>query len=157
MSTHYVGGHDPLRVAQYILWVLRDAAVTPMQLLKLVYISHGWMLGLYGRPLINSSVEAWQYGPVVPSVYKAYRRFGGGTITEFPSTEPSGFSPSERSVMQQVCEGYGKYTGIQLSALTHRPGTPWEVARRRGGTVIPDDVIEDFYRRKAQPAAADNA
>ena len=37
-----------------------------MQVLKLVYYCHAWMLGLYGRPLIRQPIEAWRYGPVVP-------------------------------------------------------------------------------------------
>ena len=40
--------------------------LTPMQLLKLVFIAHGWCLGLLGRHLIKDSIEAWQYGPVIP-------------------------------------------------------------------------------------------
>ncbi len=31
-----------------------------MQLIKLVYLCHGWTMGLYSRPLIEN-VEAWQY------------------------------------------------------------------------------------------------
>ena len=34
------------------------AGLTPMQVLKLVYISHGWMLGLHQRPLFEEDVEA---------------------------------------------------------------------------------------------------
>lgn len=154
MSTPDVGGHDAVRTAKYILWVLRDAAVTPMQLLKLVYISHGWMLGLYGRPLINAPVEAWPAGPVVPVVYHAYRRFAGGPILSRPRAELSGFGPHERSVMRQVCDGYGRYSEVQLATLTRRPGAPWDAARRRGDTVIPDGELEDFYRRKAETDGA---
>ncbi len=38
---------SPLNVAAHLLWILRDILSTPMHLLKLTYISHGWMLGLY--------------------------------------------------------------------------------------------------------------
>ena len=37
-----------------------------MHAIKLVYLCHGWMLGIYGRSLIGEPVEAWRYGPVVP-------------------------------------------------------------------------------------------
>src|SRR5688500_7025998 len=119
--------HDPRSVARYLLWLAGrgpDPSVTPMQLLKLVYISHGWMLGLHGRPLLNEPVEAWRYGPVVPSVYRAYKRYGGGPIAEVPSQEPQGFSDDEREVMRQVWQKYGQFSGIKLSTMTHQPTSP---------------------------------
>jgi len=144
--------HDSKSVAQYILWLARDGAVTPMQLLKLVYLSHGWMLGLHSQPLLTENAEAWQYGPVVPSVYHHYKRFGGNTITDVPTSEPSGFTPEEQDLLQQVWKTYGKYNGLQLSALTHQPGTPWEITRRLSGqgAITPNDLIEEHYRALAK-------
>lgn len=145
--------HPAKDVAKYLLWLGReDASTTPMQLLKLVYISHGWTLGLLGHPLIAESVEAWQYGPVVPSVYHEYKKFRSNPITAIPSTEPDCFEPDEKDVMRQVWSGYGNYTGVQLSSMTHKPGTPWDVTRRMSGpgAVISNDLIENFYRKLAQ-------
>jgi uncharacterized phage-associated protein len=119
-------GHDPKRVAENVLWLAREDPITP--------------------------IEAWRYGPVVPAVYHAYKRFGGRFISDQPKDAPSDFSEAERYVMQQVWNSYGKYTGLQLSELTHKPGTPWDVTRRTSGlgAIIPDDLIEDFYRRLAR-------
>ena len=66
-------------VADQILWLRREIESTPMHMIKLVYLSHGWMLGLRERSLINEAVEAWRYGPVVPSVYHRFKSFVGGT------------------------------------------------------------------------------
>lgn len=43
--------------------------LTLMKIIKLVYIAHGWHLAHKKSPLISEPVEAWPYGPVVPSVY----------------------------------------------------------------------------------------
>src|SRR5437870_2146380 len=42
--------HDSRTVANHFLRLAREKGdfLTPMQVLKLVYIAHGWMLGLYG-------------------------------------------------------------------------------------------------------------
>lgn len=145
-------GHESSRVANYVLWHSEEDPVTPMQLLKLVYICHGWMLGLYGRPLIKDHVEAWKYGPVVPKVYHQYKRYRDTSIREIPETPPSVFSEEERSIMDQVWKHYGHFTGPQLSTLTHQPGTPWDTTIRfRGqGAVISNDLIEQHYRSLAQ-------
>lgn len=139
--------HEAKRVAEYVLWLGREASLTPMRLLKLVYISHGWMLAIHDKPLFRESAEAWQYGPVVPSVYHFYKHYGGGEITGIPQTEPQGFSEDERNLLSDVWDAYKKYTALQLSSLTHQPGTPWAITRSISGpgAVIPDDLIKEHY------------
>jgi len=130
----------------------RGDALTPMQLLKLVYIAHGWMLGLYGRPLIQDRVEAWQYGPVIPVLYNALRGYKGDAVT-LPVKAPAGdiLDDKERDIICQVYDMYGSKSGPALSRLTHAAGTPWERTYVAGefGVVIPTDIIEDHYQRLA--------
>jgi uncharacterized phage-associated protein len=56
--------------------------LTPMQLVKLVFLCHGWMLGLYGKPLVRDRIEAWKYGPVIPKLYNAVKQYRGGPISQ---------------------------------------------------------------------------
>jgi uncharacterized phage-associated protein len=146
-------GNPPKRVAEYILKLAQreNNPLTPMQVLKLAYISHGWELGLYGRPLVNEPIEAWPYGPVIPSVYHQYKRFGSRFIDAVPAELPEGFDASEISTMEQVFAGYGKRSGVSLSSLTHEPGSPWDVTVKQSGigSVISNDLIEDYYQRLA--------
>lgn len=131
-------------------------ALTPMQLLKLVYIAHGWMLGLHGRPLIRDEVEAWQYGPVIPQLYNAIRRFKSQPV-EGPIRAPSEqLDNVENSIVEQVYNIYGRKSGPALSRLTHQKGSPWDAVYKHGqyGTVIPNDLIEDHYAMLAKRAAA---
>lgn len=105
-------------------------ALTPMQLVKLTYIAHGFSLGLYGKGLIDEAVQAWKYGPVIPSLYRRTKRYGRAPVIE-PVKQRSIFrSPEEltdrdRAVIDEVYKKYGGLTGPQLSYLTHRRGTPW--------------------------------
>jgi len=144
-------GHSPVAVAEHFLWSAKvhSQSLTPMQVLKLVYIAHGWNLGLYSEPLINQSAEAWQYGPVIPSVYHEYKKFGGGAVTVCPDVEPGEFTLRQRDLLAKVWKGYGHISGVGLSSLTHQPGTPWYVTMQRSGrgAVIPDDLIEEHYRQ----------
>lgn len=142
---------DARAVAQQLLNECRaagDQAVTPMQLLKLVYIAHGYMLGKHGVPLINEPVQAWQYGPVVRSVYQAVRDFRSSPVTHVPYAPPASFDQNEIAVMKEVARIYGRADGVTLSAATHQPGTPWSVTWNNQGqnAVISNDMIEGFYR-----------
>jgi uncharacterized phage-associated protein len=131
--------------------------LTPMQLLKLVYIAHGWMLGLYGRPLINDKVEAWQYGPVIPALYQHVRKYKGEPITKKISAyfDNGDLDVLEDDVIGQVYEAYGSKPGMHLSRITHAKGTPWELTYEDGsfGLTIPTDIIEDHYKKLAEQAA----
>lgn len=129
----------------------RGRTLTPMQLLKLVYISHGWMLGMTGQPLINQKVEAWQYGPVIRDLYNAVRIYGRDPITAPVWAPGSDLSPSQAHMVDQVYDIYGDLDGIQLSNITHMSGTPWDRTFRPGafGSIIDNAVIEDHYRQLA--------
>lgn len=145
-------GTTASRVADYFLHLAaRDRkTLSPMQILKLVYIAHGWMLGLYSRPLVNQEIEAWQYGPVIPSLYHRFKKYGSNPIDEC-GDKPAGFDADEQKTLEQVWSGYGNRSGVSLSSLTHESGTPWDITVKRYGmgSVISNDLIEDHYRRLA--------
>jgi uncharacterized phage-associated protein len=145
--------------------------LTPIQLIKLVYIAHGWFLALTGKPLIKEKVYAWKYGPVVASVYDEFKGFGGGEVTSmairpdlllaFDVALPYSIV-DERSeeydldyvsqVLDRVWDQYRRFDGLDLSAMTHQPGTPWAQVTKNGydvgeNKVIPNEVIQRYYRK----------
>lgn len=134
------GAHDPRAIANFILDVSEKAGrrVTVMQLIKLVYIADGWSLALLGKPLSKHAPQAWQYGPVYPSLYNALKRFGSQPVTgplmvagtAVPYEEE--FTADEARLITMVTEGYGKLSAFALSNLTHQAETPWSAAKERG-------------------------
>mgnify|MGYP001191322167 CR=1 FL=1 len=150
--------YDSAKIANRLL-ALAEAdgnTLTSMQLLKLVYIAHGWHLGLYNRPLICDEVQAWQYGPVIPRLYNRLRHFRASPVTApLRADDAEGLDPKAESIVNQVYKIYGKMTGPALSRMTHAKGTPWELLYQDGsfGIVIPNDIIEDHYTRLAKKAS----
>lgn len=138
-----------VQIAQYILKKARESndTVTPMQILKLVYLCHGWMLGLYSRQLIREDVEAWQYGPVIRYLYDKVKSYRSQAITEDLCDELPTFDKEAENIMDQVYDKYGQYSGLALSRLTHMGGSPWDVTWRLASQnhVISNDLIEDYY------------
>lgn len=141
---------------------VQDRSLTPLQLLKMTYIAHGWMLGLLQRPLISNQIQAWKYGPVIPDLYHRLKGYGGGNVTSELGGLSFGVSDldaTEKHLVAQVYDIYGKMTGVQLSQLTHQPGTPWHTAWETGGqnAIISNDLIAEHYRQLAderRPTAA---
>lgn len=152
--------HDARAVANELIRLALDAnrPLTPMQIIKLVYLCHGWMLGLYGRPLVRQVAQAWRYGPVFHDLYHALKRYGGGSVTEPIAGIPDEvFDDQERDLIRQVFAKYGGFNGVALSNMTHEEGSPWHATWSRGlhSAPISNDLITDYYRRLANaPRAA---
>ncbi len=153
--------HSALKVAQCLLGLARASGgtLTPMQMLKLVYICHGWMLGLYQRPLIRDEVQAWKFGPVIPPLYHAIKQYRSNPIGQIPVAGESELDPLERDLVDQVFNIYGHLDGITLSSLTHQPNTPWALTYRSDarGVVISNDLIQSHYAGLSAPATAATA
>lgn len=127
--------------------------LTPMQILKLVFLAHGWSLGLYSRPLIRDEIQAWQYGPVIPKLYQAMKDYRSNTVTEnLPTFNNEHLSPTQSNVVEQVYDLYGDKSGPALSRILHAPGSPWAKSYDPDifGTVISNDIIEDHYKQLAE-------
>ena len=136
---------------------------------KLVYFAHGWHLGLGNGPLINELVEAWDYGPVVPSLYRELKPYGAGQIVdpirEITPKPRGGFTlvsreikdESEIAFLARILEVYGKLSALQLSEMTHRSDTPWSQVRAAfpgvRGVVIPDETMTAYFKQLAQKNA----
>ncbi|MDH4379252.1 MAG: DUF4065 domain-containing protein [Vampirovibrionales bacterium] len=142
--------YKALDVAKAIIQLCNENNIpcTPMKLQKLAYIAHGWSLGLGKGPLIEEPVLAWKFGPVYPEIYDKYK--GSEPIT--PSTKPSELLKFEKTkeLLDKVMARYGKYPGVALSALSHKPETPWSLVYKPfiRNIIIPNALIEKHYKEK---------
>lgn len=141
---------DVMTVADDILRVAkaRGKALTPLQLVKLTYIAHGYALGMGVGDLFNSRIEAWKYGPVIPDLYHSTKSYGRNPIPLDRIGDGRALTGDAARVVDCVMDRYGDHDGIALSNLTHRAGTPWQQVYVEGANVeIPDDRIADHYRQ----------
>lgn len=124
--------------------------LTPLQLMKLVYMSNGWMLGLHGLKLFDDKIEAWKYGPVIPTLYHETKEFGASPIREtLPEPVGDKLDPRAVEILASVVDSYGHLSGAALSNLTHKPGSPWAKVwdPDRSHIEIPESVIREHYER----------
>ena len=135
--------------------------LTPMKLVKLAYLAHGWHLALSegdGEPLLSEFVYAWKYGPVVRSVYNMFKEYGKSRISSFHVDSegkiPSVSNDNIKTLLDKIWETYKSYSGPQLSTLTHESGSPWDTVwnvdggKHRLDAIIPNQLIRDYYRQK---------
>ena len=152
--------YRPNQIANYFITRYgSDHDITPMQLVKLVYLAHGWYLGATDKiPLIDENPQAWKWGPVVPQVYHSFKEYESSPIRK-PTTSGITVTTEElpeniRLFLDALWNRYGKYSGIELSTLTHQEGTPWHVTwyelggKEQMGKQISPTLIHEHYKAK---------
>lgn len=145
--------YSPFTVCREILRIGKDNGMTdisPMKLIKLAYICHGFHLAYFDKPLFDDKVEAWKYGPVIRSIYNEVKHRRGEPVLyeqfDYIETPIAGDS---LDIIKAVMKSYGKHTPIELSAITHKADTPWDITVSKGrsdGYIIPNALIKEYYK-----------
>jgi len=173
----------PYKTAAIANWFLDRAEqaekkLDPMKLQKLIYFAHGWFLALANRPLIAEQPQAWNYGPVIPSIYREFKKFGRGPITdraltiEYPSEDMESIldatfkvakldeDPKVAAFLEQIWKVYGDFSGVQLSNISHTVGGAWDKAYKGAGgqrnADISDEVIKEEFEAKRTKSRGSN-
>lgn len=120
--------------------------VTNLRLQKLLYFAQGWHLARYGVPLFDSDIEAWKFGPVVPSLYQEYKSYGSMGIRDTGDYSPDVFTESEYELLLDVAREYDDYSTNALVSLSHAPNAPWSHTERSG--IIPQNEIQAYFAGK---------
>jgi uncharacterized phage-associated protein len=126
--------HSALEIAAIVVSVCctdGESDLTNMKLNKLLYFMQGTHLARTGRLLFADAIEAWQHGPVVPSVYHEYKCFKNETIVVEPESiaaDESLLDSEEIETILDVLREYGKYTAGHLRDISHKDGSPWDRA-----------------------------
>lgn len=146
--------HSIIDIASEILRLskAKNIALTPMHLMKLVYIAFGWRIALTEKRLFPQRIEAWRYGPVMPDLYHATKKWGKKEIPLELISDEAVISddPDTLEFLENIVEIYKDYNGIGLSNLTHESGTPWDLTYEPNvfNKEIPQLIIQEHYKSR---------
>ena len=123
--------------------------MTNMKLQKMLYYQQGFHLAYFGSPLFDEDIEAWMYGPVVPSMYEKYKGCGRNGIEPDRSMEFSFEQKNELALFNEVCKVYGAYSAIGLMNMTHDE-TPWKTTPigEGEGHIIAKEKMQSFLKKR---------
>ena len=126
--------------------------ISNLELQKILYIAHMFHLGTSGgNPLVSETFEAWEYGPVLPAVYRKAKGFGSGAVRNVFHWEQS--VPEDSSEYKMLNEALKTAKGkspSQLVSITHWPKGAWYKSYRPHERCIsiPNGLIlEEFNSR----------
>ena len=162
-------------MANYFIEIAQknDTPITQLGLMKRVYIAHGFCLAILDRSALDERfdrVEAWKYGPVIPSVYHSFKQYKEKPIkektvvmtwneeTRIPEFEVPELEDNDiKKVVDMVWNRYKGYTESDMVSLTHRKGTPWDLCYvPEMNAVIPDAYTKLFYKKLIANILRDN-
>lgn len=134
-------------VAQFFLSKTQEDIgenITHLKLQKLVYYAQGFYLAIFDTPLFEDRIEAWDHGPVVPSLYSEYKKYEANplpAVEEELAREP--FSKEQIQLLEDVYQVYGQFSAWKLRALTHVEPT-WIDAYPN--EVITHDAMKEYFK-----------
>lgn len=126
--------------------------VTNLQLQKLIYMAQMLYMGRSdGARLADADFEAWDYGPVEPSLYHRVKMFGSQPIEDvFYNARNFKVGDPRRHVLEEVCDSLLRKPPAELVDITHWSGGAWAKHYVPGirGIHIPDADIAREYRAR---------
>lgn len=160
--------YDGRAIANFILDYCdsRGRRVTNLALLKIVYFCHVWSLVALGRPLVRHKFEAWEFGPVLPYLYRSFKNFdrlpivgramGIDAVDGKQRVVGYNFNVGTDSLLREIVEFYSRLSAGALVELSHAEGGPWHSVWNHAGTVNPGMKIDDasiveFYSKVSPP------
>lgn len=135
-------------IANYYIALANDSGetLTNLKLQKLVYYAQAWYLANFKAPLFNKDFEAWVHGPVIPDLYREYKKFGYGPIVT--DIDFDAIKPLERKIsgfLYEVARVYMPIGAFELESMTHQED-PWIEAR---GDCKPDENCNNVISQKS--------
>lgn len=155
--------YSALEVARHIINYSNQAEqfLSVLKLQKIMYFVQAKFLISQGRPCFADNIEAWDFGPVVPSVLHEFLRFGLYSIPPvthyFVDDEKAYFgirkvefldrtiSDEDKAAIDEVVDYFAEYSSVDLTDLTQKQ-KPWTDAYCRDcQNVIPVDGIRTYF------------
>ncbi len=135
---------------------LRDWQISNLELQKILYLAHMFYLGDTGEPLVHEEFQAWEYGPVIPEVYRHAKGFGSDRVRNvfhWIDSVPEGTPEYEE--LAHAAEGTKDMSSGQLVAATHWKNGAWSEYYRpnQRGIVIPNSAILQEYKERERAVA----
>lgn len=123
--------YKALDVAFYVINYCnrQDEMISNLRLQKLLYFAQAYFVIQDGvdSQCFEERIEAWDFGPVVPDVYRYFSVFGSGHIFKIRSFDENTILLIHKKMIEKVIDSFCDYSDADLLKLTHAQ-EPWKNA-----------------------------
>lgn len=131
---------------------LKGFCISHLKIQKMLYFCQGYYLGLYNKPLFDEKIEAWQHGPVIPSVYNFFKKDNQSYMIPSQNylmneSEISSLGKNEKEMIDSVFQIKGQYSAWKLRDETHSQ-SPWiDAYNIAPNTEITQKTLSAYFAR----------
>lgn len=154
--------YKAIEIAKYVINYSEEIGnpISNLKLQKLLYYIQAAMLVEKGKKCFDDPIIAWEFGPVVVSVYQAYREYGRGELPVQEMSREMIFDPvkmkivfskprnveiQHRKIINKVIESYAHVKNpFELVKKTHKED-PWQDTNLN--KEIDCDKIRKYYSK----------
>ena len=133
--------------------------ITNLRLNKYVYFAYGFALAILDREIFHEPIQAWKFGPVIPSIYHEFKHFGFKSIdqksyiydyhdeVDFIPRVNKKEDPELWKLLKSVYKKISPFSSKDLILITHARGSPWSQSWKEESfnQEIPKETIKDYY------------
>lgn len=137
-------------------WSLSD-----LKLQKILYLAHMLYAGATqgNKSLIDGHFEAWQYGPVLPDLYRWTKLFGSAPIPSglFRNVGDIDDERAEAKIIDRAVAVFGGLSAWRLVQIVHDKKSAWVRLydrSKRDIVISQPEIVAEYARRfpQRQPA-----
>lgn len=111
-----------------------------------MYFVQAEFLVTRNQPCFAEEIEAWDFGPVIPEVYREYKIYGSANI---PVIRKTGYLPvmaeEDQELINGIVDECAQYSASYLVEVTHNQ-SPWLDAYVAGSNnIISKESIRQYF------------
>lgn len=141
-----------MEVAKYIInkCTLDNYPISNLKLLKILYYIQIAFLQKFGEPCFEDDIQARKFGPVVPQVYRHYRKYSSLPIDiQYSDKDLPKFKETQKKLIDSIIEDKREKYVWDLVTETHEKGSAWHTIYREGEgnyAIIPLQILKEYGR-----------
>jgi len=132
--------------------------LSQLKLQKILFYAASWYAAQRNERLFTEDLYAWKYGPVVPAVYEAFKRFESRDLLDESQVTTEADAVAEDAALDDdlmsVLRKYGKMSAYELVARTHDEWV-WRKNYSGSNELMPFEEIKEAFLQKL-PVSANN-
>ena len=94
-------------------------------------------------PSIYHELKPYGYFPVTRKISSLVQIPGNGIKIVTPEINSNDLEA--RLLIDKIAENYGKYSGTELSELSHAPGAAWSLGPDDGSTITLEQMMNNIH------------
>ena len=141
--------YNVFEVTRYIIYHEKQSGryVNNLRLQKLLYFVQAKYLVEKEKPLFEERMEAWNFGPVVPKIYRKYQYYGLIYIPCEDEFDNFSIRPDDREIIDSMLDSCSAYATSTLVDIIHGQ-EPWIQAHQSNNRTITPLAIYSYFTKK---------